>query len=189
MKVIGLIGLIGSGKDTMGDYIAKRHGYKMIVMGDIVRELAKELGRELTRDNLQLTQKEYSKKYGNEFFVRKVIGKIQKNSYTKVVVNGIRRPEDASVLKQEYKNDMLIIRLDAKPETRFKRLKKRNRVSDPKTLGEFLRQEENEYKYFDYKETFKYTDVVIDAGKGLIAVQKQIDELLKKKGVRLKKRA
>ncbi len=182
MRVIGIIGLIGSGKDTIGDYIVKKNNYKMIVMGDIVRELAKELGRALTRDNLQLTQKEYAKRYGNEFFAEKVIEKIQENNYANVVVNGIRRPEDASVLKQEYKDNMLIIRLDAKPETRFKRLKKRKRVSDPQTLEEFLRQEENEYKYFNYKETFKYTDVVIDAGRSLKAEQKQIDKLLKKRG-------
>lgn len=161
MKVIGLVGPIGSGKDTVSSYIAEKYGYKVVGMGDIVREIATELGRGHTRDELQLTQKEVVTRYGSEYFAKRVVEKIRKNGWEKAVINGIRRPEDASVPKSEFGKDMVIAWVDALPEIRFKRMKSRKRPGDPNTLEEFMRQEENEKKLFRWDETKKFVDGVI----------------------------
>ena len=49
MKVIGLVGKIGSGKDTVSRML-KEYGFKEIGMGDMVREIARERGLEPTRE-------------------------------------------------------------------------------------------------------------------------------------------
>ncbi len=184
MKIIGLIGPIGSGKDTVSDYIADKYGYQVIVMGDIVREIATELGRGHTRDELQLTQKDVVSKYGIDYFAKRVVEKIRKNGWDKVIINGIRRPEDASVPKGEFKEDMVIVLVDAAPEIRFERMKKRNRVGDPKTIEEFLRQEENERIFFRWDETRRYVDgVIINNDSSFEELYKRIDDFLKKSGL------
>ena len=161
MKVIGLVGPIGSGKDTVSNYISKKYDYKVVGMGDIVREIAAELGRGHTRDELHLTQKEIVAKYGTQYFAERVVEKIKKNGWQKVIINGIRRPEDAAVPKREFGKDIVIAWVDALPEIRFERMKTRKRPGDPHTMEEFLRQEENEKRFFHWDETRKYVDDVI----------------------------
>ena len=62
MKIIGIMGLIGSGKDAVSQYLAEKYGYEVIGMGNIVRELSKGIGRTNGRDDLQQTQKEIVEK-------------------------------------------------------------------------------------------------------------------------------
>lgn len=181
MKVIGLTGPIGSGKDTVSNYIAKKYGYKVIVMGDIVREIATELGRGHTRDDLQLTQKEVVANHGIGYFAERVVEKIKKNGWNKVVINGIRRPEDAAVPKKEFGKDMVVALVDALPAIRFGRMKSRNRPGDPHTMEEFLRQEENEKRHFRWDETKKFVDSVIINNDGSFGqLHKNVDAFMKK---------
>jgi dephospho-CoA kinase len=42
MKVIGAVGRIGSGKDTILGIIAKKEHCKLVSFGDMTRELAKK---------------------------------------------------------------------------------------------------------------------------------------------------
>lgn len=181
MKVIGLVGPIGSGKDTVSSYISSEYGYKVVGMGDIVREIATELGRGHTRDELQLTQKEVVAKYGVEYFAKRVVEKIRRNKWEKAVINGIRRPEDASVPRGEFGKDMVIAWVDALPKIRFKRMKSRKRPGDPHTMEEFLRQEENEKKFFHWDETKKYVDgVIINNDGSYEQLHKNINAFMKK---------
>jgi len=46
--VLGLIGPIGSGKDFVADHLVKNHGFKMIGMGDVIREEVERQGKEKT---------------------------------------------------------------------------------------------------------------------------------------------
>ena len=39
MIVLGAVGLNGSGKDALIEYLHERHGIQMLSMGDVVREL------------------------------------------------------------------------------------------------------------------------------------------------------
>ncbi len=180
MKVIGLTGLIGSGKDTVSDYISKKYGYRIVVMGDIVRELATELGRSHSRDNLHLTQKEYVEKYGIEYFAKRVVEKIRRNNWQKVVINGIRRPEDASVPKGEFKKDMVVALVDAPPQVRFERMKARMRADDPQTMEEFIRQEENELALFRWSETMKFVENRINNDGTVEELHKNIEAFIKR---------
>ena len=181
MKVIGLVGPIGSGKDTVSDYISKKYGYKVIVMGDIVREIATELGRGHSRDDLHLTQREVVAKYGLSYFAGRVVEKIRKNGWEKVVINGIRRPEDAAVPKKEFGKDMVVALVDALPQIRFERMKARKRQGDPHTMEEFIRQEKNEKKLFQFDETMKFVDSIIINNDGSFEqLYKTVDAFMKK---------
>ncbi len=182
MKVIGLIGLIGSGKDLISDYLSSKYGYSVITMGDIVREIATKLGRTHERYDLQLTQKEMTEKYGMEYFPQQVVKKIREGNVEKVVINGIRRPEDAIIPKREFGKDMLIIYVDVDPKIRFERMKLRKREGDPETFEDFKKQEENEFKFFRLEETINLADVTIDNNSTKEHVYEQIDKILKQRG-------
>lgn len=179
MKIIGLIGLIGSGKDVVSDYIAKNYGYNVVVMGDIVREIAAALGRTHDRHDLIKTQKECVEKYGMDYFSKKVVEKIRKNNWQKAVINGIRRPEDATVPKKIFGDEMVIALVDAKPETRFMRMQGRKRIGDPQTFDEFLIQEKKEMKSFRLDETIGLAEYKIRNEGTLEDLYKNIDDFMK----------
>ena len=178
MKVIGLIGFIGVGKGTVAEYLKKDYSYEIITMGDIVRELATKLGRSHSRDDLQGTQREYTAKHGLEYFVKRVIKKIKENKLEKVVVDGIRRPEDVGLPKKTFSGDMIVLQIDAEPAIRFERMKARCRTGDPQTFEEFQRQEANEFKLFNYTKTLEYVEFNIENNNRLEDLYKQIDDLV-----------
>lgn len=182
MRVIGLFGLIGSGKDTVSDYIAKKYGYNVIIMGDIVRELCVQRGLEVNRDNLGMVQREQVQKYGITWFAEEVVRRIKANKWQKVVINGTRRPADAAVPKAAFGKDYILIQVDADPEIRFERMKSRARIGDPKTLEEFLHQEALDKKNFDFETLKKYINYTVTNNGSFEELQAQVDTLLKKAG-------
>jgi len=182
MRVIGLFGLIGSGKDTASDYLVDKYGYTPISMGDIVRELATQRGLEVNRDNLILVQREQVEKYGITWFSEEVVRRIKARKLQKVVISGIRRPEDAEVPKRAFGKDMILVEVDVDPKIRFERMKSRARVGDPKTFEEFMHQEELDEKAFGFSKTRKFVDHKVSNNGTFEQLQSQVDKLLKKTG-------
>lgn len=182
MKVIGLMGFIGAGKDTVSDYLRDKYGYDVVIMGDVVREEFKKRGLPETREALQDLQKEMVQKHGIEYWAKKTVERIKEKKFEKVVINGIRRPVDASVPKKEFGDDMITIIVNADTKIRFERLKKRARPGDPKTIAEFKAQEKREWKMFDFKKTLTYADYTIKNNGTVDELQKQIDKLVEKVG-------
>lgn len=146
MHVIGVLGLIGSGKDKVGNYIVEKYHYHFINFSDIVKELATQEDRGHDRDELQNITKEYTDKYGAEYLGERAIQKIKDNGWTKVIIGGIRRLPELEVLRKEYSKDMFLILVDTNSKVRFERMKSRNRQGDPQTFEEFERQEQREFE-------------------------------------------
>jgi dephospho-CoA kinase len=182
MRIIGLFGLIGSGKDTVSDYLAQKYGYNVIIMGDIVRELCTQHGLEPTRDNMIRTQREQVGKYGIKWFSEEVVRRIRANKWQNTVIGGMRRPEDAEVPKRAFGKDMILVEVDVDPKIRFERMKSRARIGDPKTFEEFMHQEELDKKAFDFEKLKTYIDYTVTNNGTREQLYKQVDAFLKKTG-------
>jgi hypothetical protein len=70
MKVIGVIGKNGSGKDEVLKYLKDKHNVPFLSTGDIVREIASREGRTPNRTNLQEISDSYFQQYGKGCFVK-----------------------------------------------------------------------------------------------------------------------
>ena len=179
MKVIGLIGYIGSGKDTVAEYLVKKYKLSHVSYGDIVRELSVAKSRTKNRSDLIRTQKEYVKKYGHSYFGKIAVKKIKENGGNNVL-SGIRRFEDIKEPMDAFGKDFLLIFIDSGPRKRFERMKRRKREGDPKTFEEFLRQEKEENKAFDIDKIMKYVRFTISNDGTLQELHKNIDNFLAK---------
>jgi len=176
--IIGLLGTMGSGKTTASDYFVKKHGFYRVIMGDLVREVARKEGLELTRKNLQLVQKKYRKKYGEDYFINLTIEKLKRSKTKKWLIDGIRVPEDAKVAKQ---NNAFLVFIDAKPEIRYERMQTRGREGErKKIIKEFKEDEKREWKLLDFKKTLRYVDKKIENNKSLKDFYMIIDKIIGK---------
>ncbi len=190
MKVIGLVGPIGAGKDAVSSYLETSHGFRSVVMGDIVRELATMRGMRPTRENLHKLQKAYTDKFGKGFFadqtVKKVLQKwtVRENyeMEIKAVINGIRRLEDASVPKKRFGSDMMLIYVEADEKTRFQRLKGRGNERDPKNYDDFVTQEAAEKRLFSIEALKDQADVIITNNGSIEELHRNLDKILGERG-------
>jgi dephospho-CoA kinase len=68
MIVFGAVGLNGSGKDALIEYLHKRHAIPMLSMGDLVRDMATQRGIRPTRSNLHRVSQQVIERHGAGFF-------------------------------------------------------------------------------------------------------------------------
>ncbi|MCR4394290.1 MAG: AAA family ATPase, partial [Dehalococcoidales bacterium] len=90
MKVIGVIGLNGSGKDEVVKYLNQKHGVPPISVGDLVREIARQRGIAPIRENLDNITREYFKRFGEGYFMRAIVDVIRQNHWETAGISGIR---------------------------------------------------------------------------------------------------
>ncbi|MAG07915.1 hypothetical protein CMO89_00410 [Candidatus Woesearchaeota archaeon] len=183
MILIGLCGTIGAGKGTVSEYLIKKYGFKVITMGDIVREACKEEGQEPNRENCQKLQRERVRKHGKDYWTRKVTETVKKNKWERAIFDGVRYPIDAELPKKVFREKYVVILVDADSKIRFGRLKKRGRVGDPETYKQFLEQERKEKEFFSLDKTLKMKDYVLYNNGDLKVLYKETDKVMSKLGV------
>jgi len=81
MKIIGVIGQNGSGKDEVLKYLRAKYGVPFLSTGDLVREIAAKEGKEPTRENLQEISERYFREFGRGCFVKLAAEKIKQNGW------------------------------------------------------------------------------------------------------------
>ncbi|MFH0831301.1 MAG: AAA family ATPase [archaeon] len=173
--MLGLIGTIGAGKTTVSDYLVQKHGFYRVVMGDLVREVARQEGLGLTRENLQAIQKKYRDKYGQEYFIKETINRLENSGKNRMLIDGIRTPTDASEAK---KAGAILVLLDAPEKNRYERLKARKREGDAQTFEHFLEQEKREWEMLSFKDTLKFVDFKIENSGSLKEIYSGIDKFI-----------
>jgi dephospho-CoA kinase len=127
--VIGLAGMPGSGKSVVVD-TAREMGYAVVVMGDVVRQETLKLGLELTPQNVGKVMLQLREEGGNYVVAKKCIPKIEEQTSSKVLVDGLRSLYEADIFKEHFAKFSLVA-VHASPETRFNRLSNRRRSDDP----------------------------------------------------------
>lgn len=176
INVIGIVGLIGAGKDTAADHIAEKYGYHIISFRDLVKEVTEKEGLEPTRENLQMTGKKYREEYGKEYFSRLAVEKAK--SIEKSILKEMRTKEDVELPKKVFGKSMVVINIEAEKTLRFERLRKRARLGDPRTMEAFEAQERREQE-LGYTKAIDFADITIQNNSTFDDLYKRIDEAMK----------
>lgn len=179
MKVIGVVGLNGSGKDELVDYLHQRCGVPMLSAGDIVREIAREESMARTRANLHEISQEYMAQYGKGYFMKRLIEKIEEREWEAIAIPGIRTPADVETLRAHFGEDLVVVHVEVTdPFVRYQRVKRRGKPRDPETYEDFLRQDATEEEMFHVSETIQHADMTINNDSTLEAFHRRIKESL-----------
>jgi len=127
--IIGLAGMPGAGKSAVVG-VANGKGYGVVVMGNVVREEAERRSMEPTPENLGKIMLELRQTQGNSFIAKKCVPKIDVAKEQKVIVDGIRSLSEVEEFKKHF-SQFTLIAIHSSPETRFRRLYRRQRSDDP----------------------------------------------------------
>lgn len=134
--IIGLTGTLAAGKGVVSDFL-QEEGFFYFSLSKEVREIAKERNIKIIRTNLQNLGNKLREEQGSGVLAKIVSNKIVSGNYNKVIVDGIRNP--AEIYELRNLEDFYLISVDSPTKTRFKRMFERNRESDPRTWGDFLK--------------------------------------------------
>lgn len=129
--IIGIVGSIASGKDTVADYL-KTKGFKTISLSDILRQVMREEGQEITTANMTEFGNKLRNERGHDFLAGKAIKEINPEDNT--VITSIRQVGEVEFLQDQP--DFTLVKLDAPIEVRLDRLVKRGRDGDIKNMDE-----------------------------------------------------
>jgi len=180
MKIIGVIARIAGGKGEVVNYLTQEHGFMSVSFGDMVREEVRAQGLSLGRDNEDMVSKQKTKDNPN-YWREKVSEKVKEliNSGVKVVIDGIRYPEDVAYFRNVFGDDFFLVFVDRSTEKRFEGIKKRGRPGDPQTLEEFRKQDERQNELFRLNESIKQADYVLDNNGTIEELHANVDKMLR----------
>lgn len=181
MKIIGVCGKLGSGKDAFADYLVRKHDFNKITMSEIIqKEMESEGYKDVDRLQIQEFSREYKEKYGNDIWAKACVEYARKKQYRRVVISGVRDSEELEFFKNNLGKDFVLVSIKAERDERFKRIKNRKSNKDVDLFGDFVRQEQREAKLFDlYENCEEISDYIIDNSNTLIELYSNAEGLLK----------
>ena len=177
--ILGLVGEIASGKDTVAAYLKKNYQSETVSFSQPLRDILNRLYLPQTRKNMSELGIGLRQTFGQDL-LSKVIANEVKNSKKKIVcLPNVRLASDLIYLKKLP--GFYLIRIDTEQKTCFQRLIKRSQNADDKNKSwpEFLRdlRRPTEIKI---RQLAKKTRYRLDNNGNFSQLYRQVDELIKK---------
>ncbi len=172
MQVIGITGLIRTGKDAVADYLVEKHGFEKFVLSDIIVEEAKKRQIEPNKKNIAFLADELRKEKGFGTVAQKLAEKIKQKNPEKVVVVGFRSVEEIPFIKNISKTFTLITIVAPKK----KRFERRSDL-DPDNEEEFFERDKIDLENKGLQKVIDLSDMTLDNS----GTFKELFELIEKK--------
>jgi len=133
-KLICLVGMTGSGKSVVADYLVEQ-GFGFLRFGQITLDIVKERGLEPTEENEKPIREEMRKTHGMGAYATLNIPKFDELlKKGQVVGDGLYSWSEYKVLRDKYLHQLVIIAIYAPPQTRYDRLANRKIVKEDTNL-------------------------------------------------------
>ena len=144
--IVALTGMPGAGKTTVARYLSQK-GIPLLIMGDVVREIAEIDGLEPTSDNLAKLMLRLRKKRGPQAIAHLIVDKIKlmkekDKKLSVVIVDGIRSMAEVQVLR--LIGTVKLLAIHGSTLTRYTHVKERRRSDVPSNIDEFDKRDKIE---------------------------------------------
>ncbi|MFB6089641.1 MAG: AAA family ATPase [Halobellus sp.] len=177
MKVIGTVGLPGSGKGEAAA-VAREAGAPVVTMGDVIREACRERGLDPAEHHGEIA-KALREENGPAAIAERSLPLIESELEDSdvVLVDGLRSDVELDRFREAFGDDFLLVSVEAPFETRADRLLERGR-DDTDLDREALRDREERELGFGMGEVMDRADVVVRNTDSLEAFRERIRAIL-----------
>lgn len=158
MKLIGIGGTNGSGKDSLGQFLAEEHGWLFVSGSDMLRDELKKRKLPIERENLRNLSAEWRREYGLGAIIDKAVEIFKaKPGFKGLAIASIRNPGEA---EEVHRLGGKVVWTDADPKIRYDRIYNRGRsAEDNKTFEQFLAEEQHEMEHSGDEATLSLSGV------------------------------
>lgn len=147
MKIFGLSGTNGSGKDILAKLLEREYGFLNVSATDLLGDELTRQGKEHTRENKSALSAEWRRQFGMGVIVDKAVFEFKKypaGTYAGLIVGSLRHPGETD---RVHELGGLQLWIDADSKVRYARITGHDRgraAEDNKTYEEFLADEARE---------------------------------------------
>jgi dephospho-CoA kinase len=144
MRIVGVSGTNGAGKDTLAQLLVERYGFVFVSVSDLLRDEARRRGLPVEREVLGMISAQWRREHGMGVLVDRAIERFTA-PHTGVVIASIRNPGEADRIHELGGS---VIWVDAPARVRYERIRARQRAgTDAKTFAAFLEEESAEREH------------------------------------------
>ncbi|WP_248895610.1 AAA family ATPase [Haloplanus halobius] len=177
MKVVGTVGLPGSGKGEAAE-VAREMGVPVVTMGDVIRAACRNRGLDPAEHHGEVAQA-LRDEGGPAAVAERSLPHIRDalEDAEAVLVDGLRAPEEVARFEDAFGDAFVLVSVEAPFETRAKRLGERGR--DATDIDrEALREREERELGFGMGDVMDRADVTIENTGSLSAFRDRVREVL-----------
>ena len=176
MRVIGVVGLPGSGKSEAAA-VADDLGIPVVTMGDVIRQACRDRGLDPASHHGEVARA-LRNEGGPAAIADRSIPMIEDalRAYDTVLVDGIRSDAEVDRFEEAFGDDFVLVRVEAPFEVRAERLDARGR-DDPG--AESLADRDERELGFGMGEAMERADVTVENTDSLEAFHGRVRELLR----------
>lgn len=150
MKIIGISGTNGSGKDSLGELLSKEYKWLFVSVSDILRKELKHRGEAIERKNLRRLSAQWRSQMGLGVLIDKAVLEFERqNGHQKFNGLAIASLRNFGEADRVHELNGKVVWVDADPQVRYKRISARVRSDeDRKSFEEFIMDEQEEMQHF-----------------------------------------
>jgi dephospho-CoA kinase len=121
--ILAIVGLPGSGKTEVMEYMMKKTGWPKVYFGEITFDEMKIRGLDVNEKNEREVREDLRAKFGLLVYAKRIIEKIKNlPSSQSVLVESLYSWEEYLEFKKEFGDDFIVLATYASPNTRINRL-------------------------------------------------------------------
>ncbi len=175
--VVGLAGRIGSGKSVAGRYIARKYRGEIFRFSDVLSDILNRLSLDCSRDNYISLGSALRDSFGNGVIAQALKLDILRSGARVAVVDGVRYPEEAEMVRSFEKS--IIVYIHADERVRYERTRARGEKAEGgESYEQFLAHDSAETERL-IEEVRKMADIVIDNSGSVEELYAKLDEMMR----------
>ena len=178
MRVIGTVGLPGSGKGEAAE-VARERGVPVVTMGDVIREECRDRGLDPATDHGTVA-KALREENGPAAIAERSLPLIREEleDSDAVLVDGIRSDVEVDAFEEAFGEDFVLVSIEAPFEVRAERVEERGRDKGEEEGGESLEARDERELGFGMGEAMERADVRIDNTGSLESFRRTVETIV-----------
>ncbi|MFD1513863.1 AAA family ATPase [Halomarina rubra] len=178
MRVIGTVGLPGSGKGEFAE-VARAHDVPVVTMGDVIRAACRERGLDPADHHGRVAQ-QLREEDGPLAVAERSLPLVEAElgDHDTVVVDGLRSGDEADRFEAAFGEQFVLVAIDAPFDDRAARVEGRGRDTSAADGGESLEARDERERGFGMDEAIERADLTIENDGTLEAFHERVEAVL-----------